>query len=176
MYWIHQKQKEKEEEKKKTMPQSEDSSETTPVLQNGVNPVQKAKDKRNQMKAKAISKANESQQRFDCFMYSCAFCVLGTFVTVVILIVMTFVDGYAERDRIDHDESTVYERWKDYTTGELVNCSSDHPCRDWTCEYVKEHFPQAGTPDECQYDDWIDQIIIFLSILTFCALCACLFG
>tara|TARA_Y100000996_G_scaffold398619_1_gene366830 strand:- start:1468 stop:1944 length:477 start_codon:yes stop_codon:yes gene_type:complete len=158
------------------MPQSEDSSETTPVLQNGVNPVQKAKDKRNQMKGKAISKINESQRKVDCFMYSCAFCVLGTFVTVVILSIIYFVNGYAERDRIDHDESTVYERWKDYTTGELVNCSSDHPCRDWTCEYVKEHFPQAGTPDECQYDDWIDQILICLSILTFCALCACLFG
>jgi len=157
------------------MSQSEDSSETTPVLQNGVNPVQKAKDKRNQMKGKAVSKINESQRRFNCFMYSCSFCVLGSFVTFVILLVKYFVDGYAERDRIDHHESIVYEHWKDYTTGELVNCSSDHPCRDWTCEYVKEHFPQAGTPDECQYDDWIDQILICLSILTFCALCACLF-
>ena len=158
------------------MPQSEDSSETTPVLQNGVNPIQKAKDKRNQMKAKAISKANESQQRFDRIMKCGMCCVLGSFVTFVILIVMTFVDGYAERDRIDHHESIVYEHWKDYTTGELVNCSSDHPCEGWTCEYVKEHFPQAGTPDECQYDDWIDQVIIFLSILTFCVLCACLLG
>ena len=168
------KTKRKEKEKKKTMPQSEDSSETTPGLQNGVNPVQKAKDKRNQMKAKAISKANESQQRLDCFMYSCAFCVLGSFVTFVILLVKYFVDGYAERDRIDHDESTVRENFLDYTTNELVNCSIDHPCRDWTCEYVKEHFRR--TPDECQYDDWMDQVMICLSILTFFAICACLCG
>ena len=131
------------------MHQSDESSETTPVLQNGNNPIQKAKDKRNQMKAKAISKANESQQKFDCFMYSCAFCVLGSFVTFVILLVKYFVDGYAERDRIDHDESTVYEHWKDYTTGELVNCSSDHPCRDRTCEYVKEHFQHKADCGEC---------------------------
>ena len=152
----------------------ESSSETTPVLQNGVNPVQKAKDKRNQMKAKAISKANESQQRFDRIMKCGMCCVLGTFVTVVILIIIYFVNGYKKRDEIDHDESTVYERWKDYTTGELVNCSSDHPCRDWTCEYVKEHFPQAGTPDECEYNDWIDQVIISLVALTCCACFAAL--
>ena len=156
------------------MPQSEDSSETTPVLQNGVNPVQKAKDKRNQMKTKAVSKINESQKRFDCFMYSGMCCVLGTFITFVILIVKYFVDGYEERDRIDHDESTVRENFLDYTTNELVNCSSDDPCRDWTCEYVKEHFRR--TPDECQYDDWMDQVIICLSILTCLAICACLCG
>tara|TARA_Y100001935_G_C17310642_1_gene515835 strand:+ start:2927 stop:3394 length:468 start_codon:yes stop_codon:yes gene_type:complete len=155
------------------MHQSDESSETRPVL-NGVNPVQKAKDKRNQMKGKAISKINESQRRFNCFMYSCAFCVLGSFVTFVILLVKYFVDGYEERDRIDHHESIVYEHWKDYTTGDLVNCSSDDPCRDWTCEYVKEHFHR--TPDECQYDDWMDQVMIFLSILTFFAICACLCG
>ena len=107
-------------------------------------------------------------------MYSCAFCVLGTFVTFVILLVKYFVDGYEERDIVDHKESVVYEHWKDYTTGELVNCSSDDPCRDWTCEYVKEHFHR--TPDECQYDDWMDQVMICLSILTFFAICACLCG
>ena len=46
----------------------ESSSETTPVLQNGVNPVQKAKDKRNHMKAKAVSKINESQKSLDYFI------------------------------------------------------------------------------------------------------------
>ena len=151
----------------------ESSSESTPVLQNGVNPVQKAKDKRNQMKAKAISKANESQKRVDCFMYSCAFCVLGTFAAFVILIIIYFVNGYEERDRVDHHESIVYERWKDYTTGKLVDCSSDHPCEGWTCEYVKEHFHR--TPDECQYDDWMDQVIICLSILICLAICTCVF-
>ena len=162
----------KRRRKKKTMHQSDESSETTPVLQNGVNPVQKAKDKRNQMKGKAVSKINESQKRFDCFMYSCAFCVLGTFVTVVILIIIYFVNGYKKRDEIDHRESIVYERRKDYKTHELVNCSSDHPCKGWTCEYVIERFHR--TPDECEYNDWMDQFIILLVALTCCACCAAL--
>ena len=154
------------------MHQSDESSETTPVLQNGINPIQKAKDKRNQMKAKAISKANESQKRFDRIMKCGMCCVLGTFATVVILIIIYFVDGYKKRDEIDHRESIVYERRKDYKTHELVNCSSDHPCKGWTCEYVIEHFHR--TPDECEYNDWMDQFIILLAALTCCACCAAL--
>ena len=151
-----------------------ESSEGQAILQNGhKNPITSLKEKREAAKAKLIAKAHKDQKRFDCFMYSGMFCILVTFVTVVILIIKYFVDGYEDRDIVDHDESVVYERWKDYTTNELVNCSSDDPCRDWTCEYVKEHFRR--TPEKCQYDDWMDQIIICFSILTFLAICACIF-
>tara|TARA_B100000902_G_scaffold386720_1_gene429752 strand:+ start:689 stop:1156 length:468 start_codon:yes stop_codon:yes gene_type:complete len=153
------------------MPQSVNSSETTPVL-HGDNPIKKAKDKKDAVKATLIAKAHKDQQRFDRCMKCGMCCVLGTFAIFVILIIKYFVDGYEKRDEVDHRESIVYERWKDYKTHGLVNCSSDHPCEGWTCEYVKEHFHR--TPDECQYDDWMDQVMIVLSILTFFVICACL--
>ena len=143
-----------------------------------VNPMQSAVNRRNEMREAALAKiteeANKDQKRFDRCMYFGIFCLWGAVIGVVLLVVKYFVNGYEKRDEIDISESVVHARFLDYTTGELVDCSNDHPCEGWTCEYVREHFRR--NPDECKYNDWMDGILICLAILSCCACLACLAG
>ena len=149
-------------------------SEDVPILNGGKNPIDDMRKKREAQKAKLVSKMQKDQERFDCRMKIGAACFLSFVALCLYGIYYYYSSTYEERDYIDHQEATVHHRWKNYSSGELVDCSYIHPCRDWDCHTVKEYFRKL--PHECKYDDWMEQINICLAILLVLAICVCCFG
>ena len=104
-------------------------SEGQAILQSGQkNPIQTLKDKRDAKKAQLIAQAHKDQQRYKCIWASCGVCSILIVVLIIYYIVMYFVNGYEERDRIDGKEVAIHEQWIDYGNDDkLLNCTNLHP-------------------------------------------------
>ena len=143
-----------------------------------LNPVKALNQKKNEIRDRKIEvvrkKAQSSDANFKIFEYCCGFCIIGSFGLAVFGIYYYYSSTYEDRDFIDHKEAVVHEKWKDFTTHELVNCSNNNPCRGWDCHYVREHFHKI--PDECQYEDHMRLVTIVLVVLAVIAICNCIFG
>ena len=96
------------------------------------------------------------------------FCIL-IFVGVGYIIFEYYKDTLEARERTDHKPTVVSEQWIDYLAPDVVapewpykimrdqvNCTNIHPCRNWDCLYVREHFHKD--PSECEYDDYMDWV------------------
>ena len=129
-----------------------DSNETTPVIG--------GKDKT--VKQKVSNKLHKTEQNYKKLLI-CS-CICGTmFLTgIVSLIVWYYVSVFENRDSMDQKEVVVSEQWLDYTTTELANCTNTNPCRNFDCDYVKQHFHK--TPDECVYEDHVIIVSVLLGL------------
>ena len=147
-----------------------DSSETTSLKDETTRNPEGMKEKREQAKVKAkakvVSKLEQSDEnKFKCMTVSVCICATLFLVSFVSINVWYYNSVFEERDIIDEKEVLVSEQWIDYTTNELANCTNLHPCREWNCHYIDEHFHK--NPDECEYDDWL--IVWYISI----SICGC---
>ena len=171
-----------------------DANEMTPSLpkqdvEGG--PVSIMKQKKNALRDKKVQEIKQSvrssEKRFKIILYCLYFCGLGFIFLGLDGIYYYYSTTFKERDLIDQRAAIVHEQWIDYLAPDVVapewpytimrkqvNCTNLHPCRDWDCLYVKEHFHK--TPDECQYDDYMKIVTIVLSILGSLGICNCLFG
>ena len=171
-----------------------DENEMTPSLpkqdvEGG--PVSILKQKRNDLRDQKVQEIKQSVRlseiRFKIIFYCLYFCGLGFIFLVLNGIYYYYYTTFEERDLIDQKEAIVHEQWIDYLAPDVVapewpytimrkqvNCTNLHPCRDWDCLYVKEHIHK--NPDECEYNDWMNEIAIGLNICVFCFICQVIFG
>jgi hypothetical protein len=171
-----------------------DANEMTPSLpkqdvEGG--PVSIMKQKKNALRDKKVQEIKQSvrssEKRFKIILNCLYFCGLGFIFLGLDGIYYYYSTTFKERDLIDQRAAIVHEQWIDYLAPDVVapewpytimrkqvNCTNLHPCLDWDCLYVKEHFHK--TPDECQYDDYMKMVTIVLSILGSLGICNCLFG
>tara|TARA_B100000214_G_scaffold296139_1_gene225980 strand:- start:937 stop:1392 length:456 start_codon:yes stop_codon:yes gene_type:complete len=103
-------------------------------------------------------KLARQEERFERNMYCLIGCCLSILIICIVLLVMYFIECSEEREGIDDDPTTVSEKLIDYTVSphKRVNCTNQHPCVDWNCGYVREHFHRIH--DECEYNDWSDWV------------------
>ena len=103
-------------------------------------------------------KLARQEERFERNMYCLIGCCLSILIICIVLLVMYFIECSEEREGIDDDATTVSEKLIDYTVSphKRVNCTNQHPCVDWNCGYVREHFHRIH--DECEYNDWSDWV------------------
>ena len=135
------------------MSDSNETSETTPVI---------GGEGKNAMKQKISNKLHKTEDNYKKLLI-CS-CMCGTmFITgIVSLIVWYYVSVFEDRDIMDQKEVVVSEQWLDYTSSELSNCTNTNPCRNFDCEYVRQHFHK--TPDECEYEDHIIIVSVLLGL------------
>ena len=70
---------------------------------------------------------------------------------------------------MNHKLTVVSEPCVDYLNdNRIVNCTTIHPCTEWNCQYIKNHFHK--TPDECKYDDYLLIVLIVIGVILLCAI------
>ena len=109
--------------------------------------------------------------RFNIIFGSCLCLLCFIFVSFIVLITTWYQGDMEERDRIDHRNITVSEKWIDYTTNDVIKCSNNNPCY-FTCNYVREHFEK--NPHECEYKDYLNIIIIIIEVWLVLAVLGCM--
>ena len=143
---------------------------------------------RDRLKHAAAIKARQAQEKQESMwkfmIYCCGLTVCSVIVGVIYWIYNYYEETIEERERIDNKPTVVSEQWIDYLAPDVVapewpynflpsqvNCTNLHPCRNWDCQYVREHFHKK--PDECEYDDYLTVItvcLILCLIFTTCGL------
>ncbi len=151
--------------------------ETAPLKPKGSGSILKNSNMKAKAKGKAKQKVKEkTPQRVQDsgttvlnVYYGCcgifALCFLCLLVYLVYKIVTYYIGVFESREEKDTQKVRVSERRIDYLspTEEEVNCTDAHPCRDWDCVYVREHFHQNLS--ECEYDDNMEVWSIILICL-----------
>ena len=92
--------------------------------------------------------------------------IIGIIVYHIYIFIHNYYNNVEEhRDEIDMKNTSVYHKWTDFTTNEVVNCSDTNNCI-YSCEYIQTHFHK--TPDECKYKDHkiiVDIIVVVILVI-----------
>ena len=138
------------------------------------------------LKRKAKEKIKDEQKyerRFSCIIFCCGIIVLIGLVAIFYAFYNYYHETIEERGRRDNKPTVVSEQWIDYLAPDVVapewpynimrdqvNCTNLHPCQNWDCQYVREHFHKK--PDECEYQDHMTLITILILICALCTTCS----
>ena len=99
--------------------------------------------------------------------------LLLIFIFIIYLIYLYISTTLEDREVIDESNSTINGPYIDIPTNILINCSNEEPCvKD--CHYIKTHIHRI--PEECEYDDYMDYILIIFGILCGCGIINCICG
>ena len=81
-----------------------------------------------------------------------------------------YEDVAAERYIVDNHTVVVSEQLIDYEDPQQrqVECTNVHPCGNWNCTYVEEHFHKRKDFSQCDYDDNLVLVSAVLIVFSIC--------
>lgn len=131
---------------------------------------------RDRLKHAAAIKARQAQEKQESMWKFMIYCC-GAFWCLVIVGVIYWIYSYynrvyESREEIDNKPTVLSETCIDYMDPlqRRVNCTNTHPCVEWDCKYVDEHFHR--TPEECEYKDYLTVVTILLILCLLCTTCS----